>query len=87
MTLDTRIYVHDEIDPRSVLKGTTMSEHGFKSGPIYRALKRQAEEKTLLVSPYVDSRESNVFLNGYETALSDIALGRIEIPFSNRTNV
>jgi hypothetical protein len=55
--------------------------HGFKSGPRYEALVAQAQEQILLVSPpYSDKRTQEAFINGYETALSDFASGRIEIP-------
>lgn len=55
-----------------------MSDEGFKSGLIYDALMQQAEDKALLVAPYMGSK-GRAFLNGYETALSDIALGRLDV--------
>ena len=58
---------------------------GFKQGVTYLALKRQAEEKVLLVSPPYGSEEAQrAFLSGYETALSDIAHGRLTLPNEDR---
>jgi hypothetical protein len=46
----------------------------------YRAMKRRAVDRVLFVSPPYSSltNPQQAFLNGYDTALRDIALSRLE---------
>lgn len=47
---------------------------------LFNRLIEQAKAKILLVSPpYVDQSAQRAFLTGYETALSDIAKGELDI--------
>lgn len=44
----------------------------------FGALKRQAQDKVLLVSPpYAEAASRKAFIAGYETALRDIANGQL----------
>jgi hypothetical protein len=62
------------------MSGLVNSE-GFKFGAAYRALKHAAESRGLIVSPpYADAKAREAFTNGYESALSDVALGRLPVP-------
>lgn len=57
---------------------TTTTRPGFKHGPAYDRLIAQAKDQGLLISPYPSSGpQDKAFVNGYETALSDLALGRL----------